>query len=817
VLSGSSPLIQAMNDAAIEHDVPAEILAGLAWAETGFRPARFELDDHGHGPRAIGVMALPEKGRVRSAERAASLLSTSVEALEADAENVRGAASILRAIADETFGEGALGSDGDRDRWLIVVERYLDAGAAGEAIALEVRKTIARGLDTTDADGRRFVIPSYADLYADRAPTGTASHGLNAEYPGATWVAADGGNYTNAARSGADIDVVVIHTTQGSYAGTISWFRNPSANVTAHYVVRRSDGAITQMVRHADVAWHAGNWSYNQRSIGIEHEGYVSDPNNYTTPMLEASAALTRWLCDNLGVPKDRSHIIGHVEVPGATHTDPGQYFPWSRYMDMVRNGTSPMPSGNGTLQGVVFIGTDTANRLPGATITLSPGGQTATARAGDGYWSFSIAPGTYTVTARASGYDTNSVTRTVGAGSQTWGSLGLTRTVTVQTGTLKGVVYDATKTDLNTRIAGATVRLSNGAQATSNETGFFEFEIAPGQYTITVSKQGWQDGTNQRTVAAGQLVWGSTGMIPANAPPMNRPPQVPSLESPIHDVTTRSPAPIFTVDEIRDPDGDAVTIEIELFSDKELQQRVSSGSVRATAQDRLISWRHPAQDLPRGARVYWRVRANDGRAQSPWSEAESFWAPADGSTASPEAQPWMTGILPGVGTNGAPSAPEVQDPTDDGSVMIVRPQIVAKPAVDPEGDTLAYQFQIASDDLFQTVESESALIEPGSPAPTWVVDRDLAPGQRFYVRVRAADERVYSAWSPAVSFTISPEAASGDDEKPTMGSDRGGAPQLSAKVLAEDGGCSTTGGRSGMEALALAGLALFLLRKRGK
>lgn len=37
----------------------------------------------------------------------------------------------------------------------------------------------------------------------------------------------------------------MIHVTQGSYAGTISWFKDAAAQVSAHYVIRSSDGQIT--------------------------------------------------------------------------------------------------------------------------------------------------------------------------------------------------------------------------------------------------------------------------------------------------------------------------------------------------------------------------------------------------------------------------------------------------------------------------------------------------------------------------------------------------------------------------------------------
>ena len=37
----------------------------------------------------------------------------------------------------------------------------------------------------------------------------------------------------------------------------------------------------------------------------------------------------------------DRKHIIGHVEVPGTDHTDPGPHWDWDRYMRLVREAAS--------------------------------------------------------------------------------------------------------------------------------------------------------------------------------------------------------------------------------------------------------------------------------------------------------------------------------------------------------------------------------------------------------------------------------------------------------------------------------------------
>jgi N-acetyl-anhydromuramyl-L-alanine amidase AmpD len=94
------------------------------------------------------------------------------------------------------------------------------------------------------------------------------------DHPSADWMSADPGNYTPSDRPlSYPLDLVVIHVTQATYTNTLGVFHNPRKKVSAHYVVRSADGRIAQCVREHDIAWHAGNWDYNTRSIGIEHEG----------------------------------------------------------------------------------------------------------------------------------------------------------------------------------------------------------------------------------------------------------------------------------------------------------------------------------------------------------------------------------------------------------------------------------------------------------------------------------------------------------------------------------------------------------------
>ncbi len=162
----------------------------------------------------------------------------------------------------------------------------------------------------------------------------------NAPYPPTHWIPADSANYTVSSRPTAHpIDFLVIHVTQETFGDAMKIFKNPAAKVSAHYMVASADGYIGQFVREKDIAWHAGNWDYNTRSIGIEHEGWIDRPEYFTDAMYRSSARLAAAGCARYGIPTTRDRIIGHVEVPGSTHTDPGPHWDWDRYIGLVISG----------------------------------------------------------------------------------------------------------------------------------------------------------------------------------------------------------------------------------------------------------------------------------------------------------------------------------------------------------------------------------------------------------------------------------------------------------------------------------------------
>ncbi|WP_052757702.1 N-acetylmuramoyl-L-alanine amidase [Streptomyces yangpuensis] len=157
------------------------------------------------------------------------------------------------------------------------------------------------------------------------------------DHAGAGWTAASPANWRMADRpDDYRVDRIVVHVTQGGFQSSVDAFKNPWHKASAHYIVR-GDGHVEQMVRELDVAFHAGNRSMNERSVGIEHVGFVDRPKDFTDAMYTASARLAAGICRRYDIRPDRTHIVGHSEVPGADHTDPGDHWDWDRYIRMVR------------------------------------------------------------------------------------------------------------------------------------------------------------------------------------------------------------------------------------------------------------------------------------------------------------------------------------------------------------------------------------------------------------------------------------------------------------------------------------------------
>ncbi|HEX7699371.1 MAG TPA: peptidoglycan recognition family protein, partial [Kofleriaceae bacterium] len=201
------------------------------------------------------------------------------------------------------------------------------------SIADAIDAALARGIDGRDRDGGRIVVA------ARRIGGGFGEIAQGLDFAGATWAPASTSNYQSGSRGVADIDHIVIHDTEGSFAGSVSWFQDPTAQVSAHYIVRSSDGHIDQMVAEKDIAWH--DKCFNTNTVGVEHEGFEAHPELwYTEAMYEASARLTSYLADKYNIAKQHGPILGHGEAPDCSdHTDPGPGWNWDHYIELVQAG----------------------------------------------------------------------------------------------------------------------------------------------------------------------------------------------------------------------------------------------------------------------------------------------------------------------------------------------------------------------------------------------------------------------------------------------------------------------------------------------
>ncbi|WP_051951052.1 N-acetylmuramoyl-L-alanine amidase [Actinacidiphila yeochonensis] len=370
-----------------------------------------ETDERGLGGTSTGTAARAAKAgststggtgdtaAYRTLDAAAELIGRSQAQLRGDAaQSVRGGAALLARYEKQLAGS----LPADPGAWYAAVARFsqsTDAQGAAQ-YADRVYATLKAGAARVTDDGQQVtlaaepaVVPQTATVEELKLPSATAeaqaetAAGGTAATPAATPApecpsgltcnfvpaaykqnsATDKskyGNYDIANRpaDGDAIKYIVIHDTEGSYSGSLALFQDPTKLATPHYIVRSSDGLVTQLVQTKNVAWHAGNYYVNAHSIGIEHEGVAVDGASwYSESMYESSAALVRYLAAKFNVPLDRQHIIGHDDVPSpqtaqltAMHWDPGPFWNWSHYMDLL--GATPGGGGTPIVGGEVTI-----------------------------------------------------------------------------------------------------------------------------------------------------------------------------------------------------------------------------------------------------------------------------------------------------------------------------------------------------------------------------------------------------------------------------------------------------------------------------
>jgi N-acetyl-anhydromuramyl-L-alanine amidase AmpD len=345
-------LSAVFDSAAEEFHVPAPLLMGIGFVESRWTQLRGDtLMRESDMPPSFGVMGLRDDSWFgHSLQEAASLLGVDAGVLQRDpVANIRGGAAYLDDLAHR---DTLLGDASDLLSWVEVLAHY------GGIPQRQVQEEYVRDIFSVLRSGYRggeIRIPALRidslrmeTILHDRFALGKVFALASEDYPPADWDPSP--NFGS--RNGTAITHIIIHDTEGSFAGSVSWLQNPAASASAHYIIRSVDGYIKQLVREADMAWHVVCW--NPWTVGIEHEGYVAQPQYFTDAMYRSSAALVRHLCDRYNIPKDRLHIVGHnvwqdpvlfPELGWAscnTHTDPGPYWNWSYFLALVVGDSTP-------------------------------------------------------------------------------------------------------------------------------------------------------------------------------------------------------------------------------------------------------------------------------------------------------------------------------------------------------------------------------------------------------------------------------------------------------------------------------------------
>ncbi|MDN3024255.1 N-acetylmuramoyl-L-alanine amidase [Streptomyces sp. S.PB5] len=426
--SSASSLQLAFASAAAEYRVPQSVLLGVSYLQsrwdahagapsvtggygpmhlTDARAALAEATHHSEGtedargdsaraallPTTEAPVPTGFPARLRTLPKAAELTGLSAEELRTDAAaNIAGGAALL-AAAQKDMGEPLSEDPAD---WYAAVARFsgADDTATAAAYADDVYDVIRTGEERATDAGQLVALAAQPGIAPDTAQLRQA--GLRTLSAGATecpksvsceWIPApyeefgdnDYGNHDLGNRpKSQSIRYIVIHDTEGAWEGVLNMVQDPTY-VSWQYTLRSTDGHVAQHVKAKDVAWHAGNWYVNAKSIGLEHEGFLANPDAwYTEAMYRSSARLVKYLAAKYDIPLDRQHIIGHDNVPGPTastiggmHTDPGPYWDWRHYFELLGR---PFGATAGKHAGVVTIRPDYATNRPEYTGCVTKG-----------------------------------------------------------------------------------------------------------------------------------------------------------------------------------------------------------------------------------------------------------------------------------------------------------------------------------------------------------------------------------------------------------------------------------------------------------
>ena len=259
---------------------------------------------------------------------------------------------------------------------------------------------------------------------------------------------------------------------------------------------------------------------------------------------------------------------------------------------------------------------------------------------------------------------------------------------------------------------------------------------------------------------------WSATGQFFVTT--TNAPPEPPSIVSPQNGTISGEVRPGLVILNADDSDLDPLVYDWDIARDQAFANIIQSG-VNDPPQGSQNSTFHLNADLTEDMRYCWRVRSDDGQAQSGYNVA-CFLVSQQ---------------------NNAPSVPTLNNPSANGMASTTTPVFSWAPSTDPEDEAITYDIEVkdAAGAIVGTVTGVSGTVSS--------ISAQLTNGAQYSWRAKATDRSgLSSEFSPRNTFQVN-------------------APVDNPEVVISGGGCQSSSA-PGTGSLIALGLGLVgLLRRR--
>ncbi|MBK7090630.1 MAG: hypothetical protein IPH59_02735 [bacterium] len=230
----------------------------------------------------------------------------------------------------------------------------------------------------------------------------------------------------------------------------------------------------------------------------------------------------------------------------------------------------------------------------------------------------------------------------------------------------------------------------------------------------------------------------------------VNSAPTVPNLSSPVAAGQVSTLTPTLTLTNSTDAEGNTIVYDFQVSTSTTFGTIAAQATGVTQGGAGSTSWT-VSPNLVNGTTYYWRARAYDGLLYSSYAAYRSFT----------------------VSANNAPAAPTLASPAAGASLATSTPLLSLNNATDPDGDSLTYQFQVATTSAFTTIVAQISDVAPGSGTTSWQVSTNLSTGTTYYWRARAFDGSLASSYAAYRTFSI---VANSAPTVPTLSSPSAGA-----------------------------------------